>query len=1374
MNGRIFIVGIVLLFHIQLCGQSNNEQYKFTRLDVNQGLSHNQINCFLRDRKGFLWAGTSSGLNRFDGYNFTVYRNSSQDSTSLVDNSINKLFEDPDGRIWVNTYFGVCVYNPHLNNFDRNSNRMLREYGIPEGIISDIIPDRNGNYWFIHQSSGLYRYDTLKKESVRVRYSENDIVSSMVVDSTNTIWIIYRSGKIEALDGKTFEVTYTSQDLLRPHTSEFLDYNLRLDNDNDLWVYVTNSNFGLFYFNTKTRNVVHINRRAPGLRLNSDIVRNVVVSKNGLIWVGTDHGGVNLIDKKNWTVKHILNDPGDDRSLSQNSINALYIDYEDIVWIGTFKKGINYYHNIITKFKLYRQQLNNPNSLPYDDVNSFAEDDKGNIWIGTNGGGLIYFDRQSNTFKRYVHEPGNLNSLSTNVIVSLLTDHEGKLWIGTYYGGLDSFDGKQFTHHKYNPTDPTSISDDNVWDIMEDHNHNLWIGTLVGGLNLFNRETKKFKRFTVADGIHTGYVPALFEDDEENIWVGTGYGISWKKKNDSTFTHILAANAPGALSNNGVIAVHQDTRGLLWLGTQDGLNVYDKKSKRFKSFRVEDGLPHNSIVSILEDDKHNLWVGTPNGISNILLEPGQDLDQLTPVFRNYDELDGLQGKQFNSRSALKTSKGELLFGGTNGFNLFKPDDLIYNEHKPPVVILDFQIFNNSVKVGEKIDGEIILNKSIGETESVTLKHNENVFSIEFAALSYFHPIKSQYKYKLEGFNKEWLTADGKSRKVTYTNLDPGEYTFRVIASNNDGFWNEEGTSLKINVLPPFWKTKIAFGIYLFVILGALFLTRQVILQRERMKFKIHQEREEAHRIHELDMLKIRFFTNVSHEFRTPLTLILTPLEKMLKTSNDVNDKNHLQLIYRNARRLLNLVNQLLDFRKMEVQEIKLTPTAGDIIHFSRDVAYSFSDLSEKKNISFSFQSAIDKLETVFDHNKLERILFNLISNAFKFTPEGGKVSVDLLTVERDGQQWLQIKVRDTGIGIPPDKKDQIFERFFQNDTPSSMVNQGSGIGLSITKEFVRLHGGTISVDSEPDHETCFTVELPVNEISAASPPLSLQVKEDEYDPSSLVSIDGPQLVKGTRRKPVLLLVEDNEDFRFYLKDNLRMRYQIVEAHNGKEGWSQAISHIPDLIVSDVMMPEMNGIDFCRKVRMDARTSHIPVILLTARSADDQIKQGFESGADDYVTKPFSFEILQVRLKNILERRAVFQKSFEKKVEIKASEIKISSLDEKLIAKAIKYVEEKISDPDFSVEDLSHEVGMSRVHLYKKLISLTGKSPIEFIRTIRLQHAAQLLEKSQLTVAEVAYKVGFNNPKYFAKYFKEQFNILPSLYAASKKFDKQDI
>jgi signal transduction histidine kinase/DNA-binding response OmpR family regulator len=575
-------------------------------------------------------------------------------------------------------------------------------------------------------------------------------------------------------------------------------------------------------------------------------------------------------------------------------------------------------------------------------------------------------------------------------------------------------------------------------------------------------------------------------------------------------------------------------------------------------------------------------------------------------------------------------------------------------------------------------------------------------------------------------------------------------------------WNDTPTQLVITVLPPFWKTKIAFVMYVVVVLLALLFSRRLILERERMKYRIRQERQEAQQLHELDMMKLKFFTNVSHEFRTPLTLILTPLEKMLRTTGEGEQKKQFLLIQRNARRLLNLVNQLLDFRRMEVQEVKLNASEGDIIGFIHEAANSFNDLSEKKNIRFSFSSSVESLESVFDKDKLEKILFNLLSNAFKFTPDSGSVMVNTDVIDVGGIRNLRIKVADTGIGIPIDKQEKIFERFFQSDLPKSMVNQGSGIGLSITKEFVKAHGGTIDVESTPDKGSTFTVLLPVPEINAEHK--GVEEIEELLPETEEISTE----TNGLHHKPVLLLVEDNEDFRFYLKDNLKFQYKIIEASNGKSGLKQALENIPDLIVSDVMMPEMNGIELCKKIKNEKSTSHIPVILLTARTAEEQKVEGFDSGADDYVTKPFNFEILQSRIKNLIHQRELFQKDFRKQIEVRASNVNITSLDEKLIQNAIKFVEQNISNPDFSVEDLSRELAMSRVHLYKKLQALTGKAPLEFIRSIRLQHAAQLLEKSQLTVSEVAYKVGFNNPKYFARYFKEEYNVLPSAYASGKR------
>jgi signal transduction histidine kinase/DNA-binding response OmpR family regulator/streptogramin lyase len=1347
------------------------DQYRFSRLDPELGISHDRIKCFYKDSRGFLWIGTVAGLNRYDGYSLKVYRNDPRDSTSVINDDINKVVEGPDGRLWVLSYGALDVYDPTTETFRHDPMPILSSMGIQDRNISDIHRDKNGNYWFVHRTLGIYVMDGKMRTHTHLAHNTSDTtsvhsneVAEISEDKNGDFWLLHVNGVIEKIDTKTLKVSYRSYALAKYNGREKLLYSLTADADNDLWIYVTDRNLGIFLFEPGIGKLTHIHRNSPSIHLNVDIVHGIVADSQNLIWVATDHGGINLINKKRKTVQYILHSDQDEQTLNQNSINVLYKDDHGIIWVGSFKEGICYYHENIIRFPVFRTIPGSASSIPFDDVNCFAEDEKGNLWIGTNGGGLIYFNRSSNEFRQFKNDPANPNSLSNNIIVSLCYDHNHTLWIGTYFGGMNRYDGNRFIRYKHSAADTTSISDDSVWEIFEDSKHNLWVGSLQGGVDVFDVNRRKIRSYGTRyrNTIHANYIPAFMEDSQGKIWIGTGYGIELFDPEKGTFTHYLSqTNDSKSLSNNSILSIVEDSRGRIWIGTHGGLNLFDRKTNTFRGFTTDDGLPHNSIFTVLEDANHNIWLGTPNGLSNLVIDKTR-IDSVAFTIHNYDESDGLQKKQFNENAALRTWKDEMVFGGAAGFNIFNPNEIRINHNKPRIVLTGLQMLNRNVAIGEEMNGRKILNQSITTTDELVLRHKDNIFAIEFAALSFFHPERSKYRYRLRGFDKSWVTVNASQRKATYTNLDPGDYVFQVKASNNDGVWNDEGIELKITVQPPFWRSRIAMVIYVLLILGALMITRTLIQQRERVKFSIEQERQEVQRVHELDMMKIKFFTNVSHEFRTPLTLILTPVERMIKKAEDPVQITQLQLIQRNAKRLLNLVNQLLDFRKMEVQETKFNPSEGDIIAFIKDTVSSFSDLSEKKNVKLEFESSVQHLETIFDQDKLEKILFNLLSNSFKFTPEKGSVSVRLGQINVSETLFLQIDVTDTGIGIPSDKLDKVFDRFFQSDLPKSMVNQGSGIGLSITKEFVKAHDGSITVESEVGRGTTFTVLLPVKDVAVHHETAQVEVI------ASLEPGEQPSADERGSRLPMLLLVEDNEDFRFYLKDNLSLHYQVVEARNGKEGLAQAQRVLPDLIVSDVMMPEMNGIELCRRVKTDKNISHIPVILLTARTAEEQKLEGFESGADDYVTKPFNFEILQSRIRNLIHQRELFHKEFRQKIEVKASTIAITSLDEKLIQNAIRYVEAKISDADFSVEELSHELGMSRVHLYKKLQALTGKSPLEFIRSIRLQHAAQLLEKSQLTVSEVAYKVGFNNPKYFAKYFKEEFMVLPSAYASGKR------
>lgn len=1338
---------------------AQDPHYQFGRIDMSKGLSNPIVNDIFQDSIGFIWFATASGLNRYDGHSMKVFKNIPGDSTSLDNDNLIRIFEGPEGRLWIRSYYGSVVYNPKTENFDRDADRFLKKYGVHSGLITYVKKDKQGRFWFMHYDQGLFCFNPKDNKTVRLFPEANDTttistsrMSSLAEDSEGNMWVIHQNGTFEKLDKETLRVSFRSYALRDKFEAQLYEYDFMIDSENELWIY-TDRNFGVYNFRPANAEFRHLHPGAAQGKLKSGIINRILQDGKNLIWIVTENGGINLLDKKNFSVRYFQWDELDSKSPIENTGYSILKDRQGIIWIG-YKNGVSFYHPDIFRFQSYTHKEGRPGTLPFNDISSLVEDKSGNTWIGTNGAGLICFNRQKNTFVTYRHDPRNTNSLSNDIIVSLLIDHENILWIGTYYGGLNRFDGKNFTHYVNNPNDPKSLGNDNIWEIYEDQDHNLWLGTLNGGLDMYNREKKEFYHYksNELNSIHTPYVPAILQDREGNMLIGTAYGLEVLDKSSGRFTHyVRSGEDPNSISSNSVQCIFQDSRGWVWIGTNGGLNRFDYKKNTFYHLREQDGLAHNSVLTILEDHEHNLWVSTPVGISKLSIsENGERF-----TFQNYTEFDGLIKGVYHENAALRCSSGELMFGGSGGLTIFNPVDIRTDSSAVPVILTDFQIFNHTVQVGELINKKVILNASISQTKKITLGPGNNFFSIEFAALNYIHPERSKYQYKLDRFNENWITTSAGQRMATFTNLDPGDYVFRVRGTNSDGVWSDQETQLHITVLPPFWKSTMAFVLYTLIAFSALLFGRRMVVTRERLRYKIESERLSAQRLHELDELKIKFFTNVSHELRTPLTLIITPLEQIIKGPGQP-EKKQLHVVYKNARRLLNLVNQLLDFKRVDGEDLKLNPSEGDLIKFISDLVWSFSDLSEKKDIQLTFNSNAGSLETLFDPDKIEKIVFNLLSNAFKFTPDHGRVSVELNLMREADVRMLQIKVSDTGIGIPPDKQEKVFERFYQNEVPMHMVNQGSGIGLAITQEFVKLHEGTIELQSQVGKGSTFIVTLPLPDINS-------DLTSVENDADVDLNEDAENNTKTT-----ILLVDDSDDFRSYLRESLRSQYTILEAANGKLGLEVAINHLPELIVCDVMMPEMDGVELCRRIKADPATSHIAVILLTARTAIEQKIEGFQSGANDYITKPFSFEVLASRIENLIRMRDLRHQQFQQQLDIKVSDVHIASADEKLVQDAVKVVEDNLTNENFSVEVMSRMLAMSRVQLYKKLFSLTGKSPIEFIRFIRIKRAAQLLEKSGLTVAEVAYQVGFNNPKYLAKYFRAVYNMLPSEYAARKK------
>jgi len=885
----VYIILILVASH--LFAGSNDLQFK--RLDVKNGLSSNQVNTIFKDSRGYLWIGTANGLNRFDGNTSKVFRKSNERNGTISNNTINAIFEDHRGKIWVTTTGGLNIFDPETEQFSTDDPIFHKNVEIPKQEIVDVIVDRQKNLWVVHRTTGLYKYDpkTDKVSHVTMGSSSNKelmpyAITDVSVGPDGCFWLINLGLAIEKFDPQSLQVVKRFNQISQHLVLSQFENNLFVDADEDVWIYSRNEQEGLFLFNPRLQTFTEFNVESRTNHISNNTISAIVQDDDGKILVGTDHGGLNVINKRTLDVQVFANDPGSKSSLSQNSIICLYKDNLNIIWIGTYKKGISFYHPDLFKFQTYSQHPFKQNWLDYEDVNSFAEDRLGNLWIGSNGGGLIYFDRQKNSFKTYKHSASDPNSLSNDVIVDLCIDHAGGLWIGTYMGGLNYFDGKRFVRYLNNPKDIHSIASNQIWSIFEDSNNQLWIGTLGSGLDVFDRSQNRFIHHQVGSSgntVSSDFIMSIAENNDKNIWLATIYGADVFDRASGRFIHFMNNPETNSLSSNSTLDVFCDSRGWVWIATRDGLNMYDPKLQKFTVLTEKDGLPGNNVFTVLEDDNGNMWLGTPQGLCNLIINK-KNQKEFSFSVKNYDEKDGLHGREFNEHAALKTRKGELVFGGVDGFSIFKPENLTSVSVAPAIIFSYLEVQNKPVEVGQEINNRVILKKSLNNIEGIKLKHFEKTFSISFASLNYFNPEKTLYHYKLEGFNTDWAVANSSSRKVTYTNLHPGEYLFKVYASDIDNSQKSNEIQLRIKVLPPFWASKWAYSLYLIVVLVSILYAIQSLLNKVKNKYLLQKERIETAKIHEMDMLKLKFFTNISHEFRTPLTLILTPLEKIIGTT----------------------------------------------------------------------------------------------------------------------------------------------------------------------------------------------------------------------------------------------------------------------------------------------------------------------------------------------------------------------------------------------------------------------------------------------------------------------------------------------------------
>ncbi len=1253
---------------------------------------------------------------------------------------------------------------PRLRELVLNKNNIITDIDIFNEFNSPPLSSTEPPEESIDQILITFRLDLIKSgitlkenESVHVRantyplrFTDISGYPEGLLHIDDEMWLATKRGGLYCINTRSGAVKqYAYQDHNENSISSNFVGKLVEDSDGNLWV---GTDRGLNHFNRETERFTQfIHPDANHSRLYGDNVNGLVLNPDGSLWISRLEGFVEHLDPRSKTFSQRFKP-------TSKSASTLFVDNAGLIWRGSMDEGLFKLDPGISQFPLYAQPAHEPRSSYGKYIQAFEEDDQGNFWIAGELGGLFHVDRSTRTFS-HVKIPDLKNTWSVKeYITDLEIDNQSRLWVARL-GGLFYYDLNQRTFREFyhNSNDNSSVSSDAMNGIFEDSKGQIWV--FNNTLNKYDPMAESFTRYTEFQDNKNWYgglsASKIREDASGNFWIGT-FAMGLIKFDTSN--RLLK----GFLEHKGqrLSAMHpliDDANRLWFTRDNEGLFEFDIASETVvRQITEGEGLLHNAIQSIEHDDSGNLWISSHRGLTKF--NPDHN------TFKHYFEEDGLQNNEFRYLASHKCSTDELMFGGQYGFNVFHPDSIQDHPFIPPIVLTDFMISGKSLKVGD-LEG---YQTNIVVAEQINLKYDENDFSISFAALDFSLPERNLYSHLLENYDHSWRSPSP-DNIAEYTNLDPGTYVFKVKGSNRDGVWNPDPAEVVIVISPPWWRTWWAYVMYVVVSLGILWVLRIYELNRLNLKNRVKLEATKLKEREEVDRLKSNFFTNISHEFRTPLTLIIGPLKKLLDETRDGQLNKSLNIMYRNASRLLKLINQLLDISKLEAHELKLQASEHDIVKFIRGILMSFHSLAEQKGVRIDFQSESEVIDLYFDWDKAENIFSNLLSNAFKFTPAPGKVEVKISKGSQEDQEGVMIQIIDSGIGIPGEDLERIFQRFHQVDNRLAREHEGSGIGLALTKELVDLHHGHISVNSMVDSGTEFVVFLPSGSSHLKPEEISDTAIQDKNE-SSNVSQEFSQALESRppdqEDQPLVLVVEDNTDMRLYIHDVLSPSYRIEEAFDGQMGVEQARELLPDLIVSDLMMPRKDGFELCSELKLDEVTSHIPVILLTAKAEREDRLEGLQIGADDYLIKPFDSQELQIRIQNLIHQRQQLRDRFSNSIKVEASEITVTSMDAQFLQKAIDMVEENIENESFSVEQFSADIGLSRRQFYQKIKSITGLTPTEFVLSIRLKRAAVLISEKGGTISEIAYTVGFNNLSYFARAFKKQFGVTPSKYTAA--------
>mgnify|MGYP000002872361 CR=1 FL=1 len=1396
-DSSIFLT-LIFLIGFQQFLYSQNTVY-FDQISTNDGLSQGDVNTIYQDNKGYMWFGTHDGLNKYNGYEFSVYKPIPNDSTSISSNLIYAITGDKNGNLWVGTTGnGLNYYNKATGSFKHYIHIEDDKNSLTNNHINVLCKDKKGMLW-IGTSNGLDLIN-LKKTDEPSKFTHYSLVTNRLSNfpSKNDIHSIFEDSQGQLWVGGAKGLFRLSRDENGTIYFKPISTLIGLPNNEAIQTIAEDKLGKLIIGTGKSLYIFKANyNENKVLKIFDGFYNTIQIDKVNNIWAGTNNGLLyfenQYVDKPPILMNKFIYDPKSINSISKNIIKSLFIDKTGILWIGTNGGGINKFNPERKQFKLIKKTLD-PKSLSYDKIRSIFEDSKNNLWIGTEGGGLniIPAEKDNGTYTNFL----NLKTVSKPFAIEELSNKNTILIGAENSPGLYEVNISNIKNIKESDIKPIKDITYSVFSILEDSKENVWIGTYRGGIhrwiknkNGYEKDVIRYKP-TNEKGIPSNIIRNIFEDSLGNIWFGTANGLSKLAPSeiDKVYPEFTTyKNNPkdkNSISHNYILALYESEKGDFWIGTFGGglnkITITKENSSQpiFTKYMETDGLSNNVVKSILEDSEKNLWISTNKGLSKF--------NPTKKTFKNYDVNDGLQNNEFQEVASLKRKDGEMLFGGVNGFNAFYPKKIKDNPFKANSVITNFYISNEAIKRGQKVNDRILLKKSVDETAYIELKYFENSFTFEFAALHYAAPSKNKFAYKLEGFDKDWVYTDYNKRFATYTNLGFGNYTLKVKASNNDGVWEDGITKIDLKIIPPFWKTKFAYFLYTISLLAIILGFWRNTVTKTKRKHSNELEKLEKQKEEELQRLKLEFFTNISHELRTPLTLIKGPLEYLQKKGAKVKQETaqeQYSLMQKNINYLLRLVNQLLDFRKINQGKMRLVMRNSNIVAFIKEVSEPFQFLSYKQHIKLTVNTTNNELITWFDHNALEKIINNLLSNAFKFTPKNGIIDINISLDKKNhstNNDFVIIEVKDSGIGIPNNKIDKIFERFYTKKDTDKTNPEGIGIGLSFIKNLIELHQGSISVTSESGQGANFIVKIPadkeaymnISEISCKeSADADFKVRSSENE-SFAIDIDDEttdeKISQERSKSPVLLIVDDNKDIRVFIKQVLNEEYTIYEAENGQEGLEIAKKIIPNIIVTDLMMPIMDGLQLCEKLKTTKTTSHIPVLILTAKLSQESELKGLQHGADDYIRKPFDIEVLNLKLKNILQKREQMRVRFNREITLQPKEVTVTSSDERFLQQAIEIVEKHMMNTDFSVEMLVKEMGHSRSNLYLKFKEITGLSSSEFIRNIRLKRAVQLFESSDLSVKEIMYMTGFNTASYFAKCFKKQFGVKPSDYVRKSK------